>query len=322
MNKNKLILIFTSPNDFSTNDVILWIHKLSSFQVKRIFERNMEKFIFKLEISKNSYFVFFKYIIHSLWFRKGFILNYNKANQLEDNIKKFFLKEIFELKKTLYDCIPFSKTKVLGTNKLDFYDDIKVKTLIFAKDVGLNIPETIISSSKKNIYDFAIKHSKIVAKPIKDPEFLQTKDYKYIYMMYTKHLNVNEILNIPNIIFPCILQEYIEKIFDIRIFFIERKFFSAIILSQEMDQTKEDFRNYQNHNSNRIISFSLPKSVEKRLVMLINKIGLNTGSIDMIMSKDGDYYFLEINPVGQFEMISKSCNYNIEKEIANYLIEK
>ena len=45
-------------------------------------------------------------------------------------------------------------------------------------------------------------------------------------------------------------------------------------------------------------------------------LNLNSGSLDLIRAADGKYVFLEINPVGQFGMVSYPCNYNIEKEIA------
>ena len=54
----------------------------------------------------------------------------------------------------------------------------------------------------------------------------------------------------------------------------------------------------------------------------MKKVGLNTGSIDLIQSTDGQIYFLEINPAGQIGMTSKPCNYYLEKKIALYLREK
>jgi glutathione synthase/RimK-type ligase-like ATP-grasp enzyme len=50
---------------------------------------------------------------------------------------------------------------------------------------------------------------------------------------------------------------------------------------------------------------------------------LNTGSVDLIFSEeDNKYYFLEVNPMGQFGMVSKPCNYYLEKEMAQYLTKK
>ncbi|CEJ68525.1 hypothetical protein BN1195_00813 [Chryseobacterium oranimense G311] len=44
-----------------------------------------------------------------------------------------------------------------------------------------------------------------------------------------------------------------------------------------------------------------------------------TGSIDMIKGRDGNYYFLEVNPSGQFRMTSLPCNYNLHFEVAKFL---
>ena len=51
----------------------------------------------------------------------------------------------------------------------------------------------------------------------------------------------------------------------------------------------------------------------------MTKLEYKTGSIDLLLDTENNYYFLEINPVGQFGMVSIPCNYNIEKKIAEYL---
>lgn len=40
----------------------------------------------------------------------------------------------------------------------------------------------------------------------------------------------------------------------------------------------------------------------------------------MILDNSGDYYFLEINPVGQFGMVSELCNYSLYEKFANFII--
>lgn len=50
-------------------------------------------------------------------------------------------------------------------------------------------------------------------------------------------------------------------------------------------------------------------------------IDLNSGSIDMLVSKKNEYIFLEVNPIGQFAQVSYPCNYYIQKEIASELIK-
>ena len=59
---------------------------------------------------------------------------------------------------------------------------------------------------------------------------------------------------------------------------------------------------------------------EQLLRNLFESKELNSGSIDLIKPKDeSNLVFLEINPVGQFGMVSHPCNYNIEKLIAQKL---
>jgi glutathione synthase/RimK-type ligase-like ATP-grasp enzyme len=48
----------------------------------------------------------------------------------------------------------------------------------------------------------------------------------------------------------------------------------------------------------------------------MSQLEMTTGSIDLIVDNDETYYFLEVNPVGQFGFISNWCNAIIEREIA------
>lgn len=50
-------------------------------------------------------------------------------------------------------------------------------------------------------------------------------------------------------------------------------------------------------------------------------IGLDTGSLDFVYSSDKKFYFLEVNPVGQFGMVSRPCNYNLELKVAQFLAD-
>lgn len=91
------------------------------------------------------------------------------------------------------------------------------------------------------------------------------------------------------------------------------------MFSQNNDSSKIDFRNYSKKPARRI-PFELPEEIKKRTDHLMKTIGLNSGSIDMILTPDNEFYFLEVNPVGQFGMTSIPCNYKLEEIIASKLI--
>ena len=93
------------------------------------------------------------------------------------------------------------------------------------------------------------------------------------------------------------------------------------IFSQEDEQTKVDFRNYNKSKPNRCVPYKLPDYIMKKLDLFMQRMNLDTGSIDMIYTTNKEYVFLEVNPVGQYDMVSVPCNYNLHQKIAKYLCQ-
>lgn len=94
------------------------------------------------------------------------------------------------------------------------------------------------------------------------------------------------------------------------------------IFSQNNNKTKIDFRNYDFKKPNRMVPYRIDETLKQKLTSLMKEVCLNMGSIDLLKSKNGKIYFLEINPVGQYGFVSESCNYNIDREIAKFLIDE
>jgi ATP-GRASP peptide maturase of grasp-with-spasm system len=193
----------------------------------------------------------------------------------------------------------------------------KLTVLRFASNEGLIIPETILATTKKDIENFKQKHKNIITKALS--ELVQLEYKNKIYASYTSEIKELNYLSDTDIITPTLIQNKIEKSFEIRTFYLNGKFFSMAIFSQSIARTSLDFRLYSNERPNRNVPFKLPKNIEIKLEKLCNRLNLNTCSIDLIYNKDKQFIFLEINPVGQFGMTSKPCNYKLDKLIAESL---
>ena len=139
------------------------------------------------------------------------------------------------------------------------------------------------------------------------------------YMTFTESIDDNNIDKIPNFFYPSLVQKQISKKIEIRSFYLNGIFYSMAIHSQQIQQTSTDFRKYSYTYPNRTIPFKLPETLEAKLKRLMEQLEMTTGSIDLIYSLDKEFYFLEVNPVGQFGMVSYPCNYYIEKIIATEL---
>ena len=195
----------------------------------------------------------------------------------------------------------------------------KLRVLDTARNLDLTIPDYILSNSKKSIVKFLKeKGERVIIKPISDTATIQRNNK--VYTTYTSEIIINDLhdANVRN--YPVFCQQKIEKEFEIRSFYLDGKFSSMAIFSQMEDTSIVDFRASENKKNVRRTPYILPEEVEQKLRKLMQAIGLNTGSIDLIQSTDGEIYFLEVNPAGQIGMTSTPCNYYLERQIAKFLI--
>jgi glutathione synthase/RimK-type ligase-like ATP-grasp enzyme len=191
----------------------------------------------------------------------------------------------------------------------------KLTDLIAAKGCGLKIPETTITNNRNELKLFLDKYGKAITKPIHSHINVDLGSHIYA-STGTRLVAASDIEQLDEIFAPVLLQEYLEKDIEIRVFFSGEAYFPMAIFSQGNEKTSIDYRNYDDERPNRNVPFSLPEDILAKLIKFNKQINLNTGSIDLIITKNGDYYFLEINPNGIFDDLSVKCNYFIEESIA------
>lgn len=300
-----MILIISQNNEITTTEVIKWLLKLG-----KSFIRVHEDEIFDIKINEKRIYIesprncFFIDEITSVWYRRGGLkfnrLHYkNEAIHLNMNEYQHWLEDyvikVLESKKHI--------------NKQSNSDINKLIVLEKAQKAGLDIPPYFLAD---NTNDVILK--KTIIKTIGGNPRMEGILKDSSGMMYTTVIQQNE----NEIFFITFFQEKIEKDFEIRSFYLNGKVWSIAIFSQNDDQTKVDFRKYNDEKPNRKVPYNLPKNIEQKIHQLMQSLDLNSGSLDFIKS-DSQYYFLEVNPVGQFLGMSILCNYLLEKEIAEYL---
>lgn len=167
---------------------------------------------------------------------------------------------------------------------------------------------------------FQKKHATVITKPIHS-SFIYGDDAHWL-PTYTELVTPDVLEQMNENFQPTLFQQYIDKKIEIRSFYLDGAFYSMGIFSQNDDQTKVDFRKYNDRVPNRTVPFKLPDSIEQKLHTLMQTLQFESGSIDLIYSSDEQFYFLEVNPIGQFGMVSYPCNYQLERLIANRLAGK
>ena len=320
-----MIFILSEETDLSTNNVIKWLKfynknavRINDIDTIALEECNIssKNKSFNLIIStKNSEDIIRvdSDEIMAYWYRRGDVRLIKSGINKTRNpaITNFIATQIRDVENYLLYKLSLKKS----INKLSDVFINKMIAIDVASAVGLRIPSTLITKSIDRVIKFK-KDGSLITKSFKEgyidinPSFLSGPTIKLENEILDKHTAFNFSL----------FQDCIDKFADIRIFYLNSKFYAMAIFSQNDDSTSVDFRNYNEEKPNRNIPFKLPKNILNKLKKLVEKLNINSGSIDMVLDKKNHFYFLELNPVGQFEMTSKPCNYFISREIAKELI--
>lgn len=320
-----MVLIFSDNDDGSTNEVIEWLDAMGTqwFRINESDLVTLEALSFqnsrltRFELKINDAVIDLTQC-YSYWYRRGYI-NWscrpeNMASLVERQVAQHLEAELKNLDDFVHQYLEATK---IGINTYAKSVNNKTYYQFAAARAGLKVPDSLITTNKKAIEAFAVPPARIITKSINEGLVFFNKGYGAY--SETTEMKAEDRSGLADTFFPSLVQKYVEKFAELRIFFIHDQVYAMAIFSQQNEQTKLDYRNYDRVNPNRNVPFALPGDIKEKLIRFMSTIQLNCGSVDMILTPDNEYIFLEVNPIGQFGMVSRPCNYGLEKLIAHYL---
>ena len=197
-------------------------------------------------------------------------------------------------------------------------DAASLKTLQIraATDVGLKVPPTVISNDPSYVRSFVRDQAPTAFKtiaPLSRERGIKTK------AILTTLVTESDIEKEPISVKLNLFQKFIRKRYDVRVIIIDDEVFSVRIDSQRSARTTVDWRRYDIANTPHT-RIDLPPDISRRCVRLTKMLGLNYGAIDLVLSDDGQFFFLEINPVGLWLWLEGLTGVPVSKTIAKTLV--
>lgn len=303
-----MILIITHKEDYTADYVI---DKLNKFNLP-YFRFNCEDYL-----SYNITLRFGKYNecsinqinnFTSVWYRR------TKLPQIKSRNKSELIYLLGEMDTFIHNLFGIIKAKWLSDPVAVANAENKLLQLSLGKEIGFNVPDTLLTTNKQELESFFRKNKFTILKPISSGRV----DYEdnTSKLIFTNIINDDVINNINSMeLTPAIYQEYIEKDYEIRVTIVGKDCFAAKVQSQNDIESSIDWRRKK-------IKFErcdLPEEISKKCFSLLKRLNLSFGAFDFIKSKDGEYYFLEVNPNGQWVWIEKDTGQPIADSIINYL---
>ncbi|KMY03619.1 hypothetical protein V476_21820 [Pseudomonas syringae KCTC 12500] len=194
--------------------------------------------------------------------------------------------------------------------------EFKPYQLRIAKQVGLRIPRTIVSNDPVAIRKANSDFGPLVVKPARSGHFIESGEEFSIFTTLMTRSDLEELDDAKWA--PSIYQEHIKKLYDIRVTVVGDKLYSAAIHSQTDPQASVDWRRTANPKLPHSV-IELPPLVVTQLQALMGLLDLQFGCIDLILSDQGEYVFLEVNPSGQWLWLDDQLDLGISEGVAFWL---
>jgi glutathione synthase/RimK-type ligase-like ATP-grasp enzyme len=119
---------------------------------------------------------------------------------------------------------------------------------------------------------------------------------------------------------PTIFQPYVEKAYELRCVVMGDKLFAAKLNSQAKESTRKDWRagDIEEGELEHEV-YDLPERVQAALRRLVRSFEINFASIDLIVTPDGEFVFLDLNPNGQWLWLEEELALPLVASMADVL---
>jgi Glutathione synthase/Ribosomal protein S6 modification enzyme (glutaminyl transferase) len=313
-----MILCITHSRDFYNIDIFFEYLKSKNIPYFRLNSNKINNNQ-KISISENGFELTdeSRNTVHSeeitaVWHRKSWRIDI--PEELDESFRKIFLKEYSTLRYNVFTALenvpwinPFENENKIDGNKM--------LQLNIAQKHGLTVPKTIFSNDADKITAFFHKYCK--GKMVAKLHGVISKSMGGENLLSTNIIDEDSLENIADVEYcPMIFQPYIEKEYELRIVYLDEEFFTGKINNSE----NADWRIAQGNYF--WSEYHLPENIKQNLTAMMKEMGLYLGAIDVIKGKDGQYYFLEVNPQGEWGMLQKDLNFPIAQRIADNLIKR
>lgn len=187
-----------------------------------------------------------------------------------------------------------------------------------AAKAGFSIPATLITSSASHAVNFLKKHERVVVKPL-NIEFVRSEGK--LSATYTSRISGDKPIDFSGLkVSPVIFQQELTGE-DIRVTVIGTEVFPCIIEKTDLAKDRVDWRLSLNDGSIKLYKdTNFPASLAQSCVKMIKAMGLQFGAFDFIRDiNNGTYWFLELNPNGQWGFVELASGMPLSVSMAKLL---
>ena len=194
---------------------------------------------------------------------------------------------------------------------------VKPEQLKRAERLGFAVPETLVTNDPAAARPFLAARANAIAKPLYSGRVpVDDDDHIFFTSLLDDEARQAAAELGPE---PYLLQEHVEKRYDVRVTVIGDDVFAVRIASQESDEGRVDWRKAPLGTLAHTVE-PLPDEVAARCLALTGDYGLAFAAIDLALSVAGEYVFFEVNPNGQWVWVEQLTGLPLRARLADLLL--
>lgn len=235
--------------------------------------------------------------VDTVWLRR---LNdsYFDMSRVHPDDRNIVLKELSRLSEAIFSLTSLRAKTSINPLDAQFGSWQKTIQLVAAAKAGLSIPDTAITNDPDTVAQLMDLHESVLFKPFSQRSWSESGK-KYVH--HASRVG-KEILQDRSAIELCpgIYQNYIQKLYELRIVVMGETLIAYKLDSQALPSAATDWRGDITQRMSISLYDDLPSDIIDKILRFMRAMNLNFGSIDMIVTSDNEFVFLEVNEQGQF----------------------
>lgn len=237
-----------------------------------------------------------------IWYRRP-STQHAPHGTLTESLTRFLNLETRWFLAGLWECLP---CPMVNRPHAGTYASIKAVQLQTAAQLGFSVPTTCMGNDPSSVQQvWHATQGQLIVKGFE--QALVQLDDANERRLYTSPVTADDLADTASLrACPSIWQAYVPKQVEIRATVFGHTVLAAAIHSQQSPLSQHDWRRYDLERTP-YLPHTLPEDVQTRCIRLLQTLRLFYGAIDLILSPDGTYTFLELNPFGQWVWVQDLC---------------
>lgn len=198
----------------------------------------------------------------------------------------------------------------------------KLKQLLVARRAGFRVPETLLTNDIGVLREQIRQNGPRIVKMLGDPHIPTLGDEVGQRAILTNDLpeTLLSAHDRPHEDYPLYTQEKLNKAYELRVVVVDDEAFAFKIDPEQHPVMRTDYR-----RGGALVEYALwpmPTEFAGAMAALHKSFGLFSGSYDFVVTKEGEFVFLEVNPEGMWAPQDEAVAGAISRCFARKLAER